>query len=84
MRLINLGDVNKKLLNIIIGSIGKLIAEIILYAFSDDIKMNNHPFILGINSGLGMTLTFVPLIILKCKTKNKDSNDENIIIQNNI
>ena len=82
MRLINLGDVNKKLLNIIIGSIGKLIAEIILYAFSDDIKMNNHPFILGINSGLGMTLTFIPLIILKCKTKNKDSNDENIIIQN--
>jgi hypothetical protein len=44
--------------------------------------MNNHPFILGINSGLGMTLTFIPLIILKCKTKNKDSNDENIIIQN--
>ena len=82
MRLINLGDVNKKLLNIIIGSIGKLIAEIILYAFSDDIKMNNHPFILGINSGLGMTLTFILLIILKCKTKNKDSNDENIIIQN--
>ena len=82
MKYISIGDVNYKLIYILIGGLAKLVAELILYFFADDIQMNNHPFILGINSGLGMTLTFIPLIILKCKTKNKDSNDENIIIQN--
>jgi len=71
MRYISLGDINKKLLYILVGSLSKLIAELILYFFTNDIKMDNHPFILGINSNLGMILAFIPDIIVKCSIKNK-------------
>ena len=40
------------------------------------IKMNDHPFILGINANLGMILAFIPDIILKCSIKKKILKDE--------
>ncbi len=76
MKYISLGDINKKLLFILAGGLSKLIAELILYFFTNDIKMDNHPFILGINSNLGMILAFIPDIILKCSIKKKILKDK--------
>ena len=45
MKYIGFGDVNKKLLYILLGGIGKLIAELILYFYGKDVKMTNHCFI---------------------------------------
>ena len=76
MKYISLGDINKKLLFILAGGLSKLIAELILYFYAKDIKMNDHPFILGINANLGMILAFIPDIILKCSIKKKILKDE--------
>ena len=80
MKLISLGDVNFKLIYILIGGLAKLVAELILYFFADDIQMNNHPFILGINAALGMILAFIPDLILKYKLKNKISKNDELIL----
>ena len=82
MKYISLGDVNKKLLFILAGGISKLVAELILYFFAKDVKMNNHLFILGINAGLGMSLAFIPNIILKYRMKASNDKAEKLIFQN--
>ena len=69
MKYIGFGDVNKKLLYILLGGIGKLIAELILYFYGKDVKMTKHCFILGINAGMGMLLAFIPHVIVKVKSK---------------
>ena len=42
--------------------------------------MNAHPFIVGLNSGLGMSLAFIPDLILKYKFKNKISKKDEMIL----
>ena len=71
MKLISLGDVNKNLIYILVGGISKLVAELILYFFANDVKMKRHPFILGINAGIGMMFAFIPDLIVKYKMKVK-------------
>ena len=80
MKLISLGDVNFKLIYILIGGLAKLVAELILYFFEGKIEMNNHPFILGINASLGMILAFIPDLILKSRLKNKITKEDEIIL----
>ena len=83
MKLITFGDVNFKLIYILIGGIAKLVAELILYFFADKIKMNNYPFVMGINAGFGMTLAFIPDMILKFKLNNRlTKNDEKLLLNN--
>ena len=83
MKLITFGDVNFKLIYILIGGIAKLVAELILYFFADKIKMNNYPFVMGINAGFGMTLAFIPDLILKCKLNNRLTKKDEILLLNN-
>ena len=84
MKYIGFGDVNKKLLYILLGGIGKLIAELILYFYGKDVKMTNHCFIIGINASMGMLLAFIPDIIVKYKIRKSNENieDEKIIMYN--
>ena len=84
MKYIGFGDVNKKLLYILLGGIGKLIAELILYFYGKDVKMTNHCFIIGINASMGMLLAFIPDIIVKYKIRKSNENieDEKIIMSN--
>ena len=84
MKYIGFGDVNKKLLYILLGGIGKLIAELILYFYGKDVKMTNHCFIIGINASMGMLLAFIPDIIVKYKIRKSNDNieDEKIIMYN--
>ena len=65
MKYISCGNFNKKLLFILVGGIGKLLSSLILFLFKEDVKMNQHCFIIRINSGFGMMLAFIPDIILK-------------------
>ena len=83
MKLISLGNVHFKLVYILFGGLAKLVAELILYFFADKIKMNTYPFIMGINAGLGMTLAFIPDLILKCKLGNKITKKDEKILYNN-
>ena len=72
MSLITFGIINKKVFFILFGGIGKILAELV-YKLPNEIE--KHPFYLGLASGLGMMLSFIPLIITKIKTKsilNKD------------
>ena len=65
MPFIGLGTINKKVLFAVFGGGFKLVANIILYR--TEVKMNSHPCILGINAGLGLSLSIIPLLILQIK-----------------
>ena len=80
MKLISLGDVNFKLIYILIGGLAKLVAELILYFFAKHVQMTEHPFILGINASLGMIFAVIPDLILKCRLKNKITTADEIIL----
>ena len=71
MAIISLGTINKKILFTIIGGCLKLIANIILY--HSDVKMNNHPCILGINAGIGLSLAFFPFLFIKLRSRNNNN-----------
>ena len=79
MKLITLGDVNFKLIYILIGGLAKLVAELILYFFEGKIEMNKHPFILGLNASLGMIFAFIPDLILKYRLNIKITKEDEII-----
>ena len=81
MKIISLGDVNFKLIYVLIGGFCKL-AQKLKFFFFDEIKLNAHPFIAGINAGLGMSLAFIPGLILKYKLNNRISIRDEMILFN--
>ena len=81
--IISFGDVNLKLIYILIGGLGKLVAELILYFFAQKIELSKHAFIMGINAGLGMTLAFIPDLILIHRLKNRINKKEEKVLFNN-
>jgi hypothetical protein len=62
MTFINAGVCNKRLFYPIIGGIFNLIVNIIIYLVPGDEEIIKHPFILGMNSGLGMSFSIIPFI----------------------
>ena len=62
MTCINAGVCNKRLFYPIIGGIFNLIVNIIIYLVPGDEEIIKHPFILGMNSGLGMSFSIIPFI----------------------
>ena len=74
MKYISCGKFNKKLLFILIGGIGKLLSSLILFLVKDESRMNQHCFMIGINSGFGMMIAFIPDIILKQKSKKRNKS----------
>ena len=82
--LISCGEINKYIIYVLIGGFGKILAEVI---YDVDREITKHPFYLGIASGLGMSLSLIPLIIFKIKTKNlirKSRKPENRIFNEQI
>ena len=80
MAILSLGAINKKILIAVFGGLFKLVANIILY--HSEVKMKTHPCILGINAGIGLSLSFFPyiyLLFLNCKTFKFDSNNDYLI-----
>ena len=71
--LISCGIINKNIIYILIGGMGKILAQLI-YKVDNEIK--NHPFYLGIASGLGMSLSLIPFIFVKKKSRNVILNEQ--------
>ena len=67
MSLIILGDLNKYIIFALLGGIAKCIAGTLLYEYDNELK--RFPFMLGLNAGLGMSLSIIPGIVLKIKNK---------------
>ena len=71
MKLINI-ECNKYLIFPLIGGFSGFIVNIIVHFFNDNIELKNHPFIIGINAGFGMSLSFFPYLCFeKCNKKQK-------------
>ena len=68
MAIMSLGRLNKNILFPLFAGISKCIStSLIRYG---EIKIHNHPLLLGINAGLAMSFAFIPLIITKIKMKS--------------
>jgi len=81
MAIISLGAINKKILFAVFGGCFKIIANIILYR--SEVKMKNHPCILGINAGLGLSLSFFPFLYLKLKNRKMNHSQSSTLITGN-
>ena len=73
--LISCGAINKNIIYIIIGGLGKIFAELI---YKLDNKITFHPFMIGLASAMGMCLSIIPYIFLIFKTRNLNKRNENI------
>ena len=67
MAIISFGNINKKILFAIFGGIFKLLSDLLIKFLrkSKKIEIREHPFILGINAGLGYCISFIPFLIFK-------------------
>ena len=63
MAIISCGECNN-MIYLIIGSVRKFVLNFILYLFPDGAELNKHPFILGINAGIGMSLAIIPYLFI--------------------
>jgi len=76
---ISCGNIDKNIIYIIVGGLSKLVAEIILY--DADIKINkDHPYLLGINSGLGLSLSLIPFIYITIQSRSQRRRNTSILI----
>ena len=87
MALIRFGEINKNIIYLLIGAISKFVANLIIYTYQNDIKLNHHPFLLGINAGFGMSLAIIPYLYILKYTKtpgnetlnNNNKNDDKYV-----
>lgn len=92
MKFISIGKCDKHLIYPLIGGISKFVVNLILYYFPDGAELNKHPFMLGINAGLGMSLAIIPFIYLERHNINQrkeifinnNKNLEELIKKNNL
>ena len=77
MKLISCGEWNSNMIFLIIGGVSKFVVNIILYLFPDGAVLNKHPFLLGINAGIGMSLAIIPYIIILKSYKRGKTNKLN-------
>ena len=79
MSIISLGKVNAKILIPILGGLIRLAYKYVINLNPKyDILLEN-PFIFCFYTSMGMMLAFIPLIILKIKSKKEINNNENDI-----
>ena len=77
MGCLSCGDINKHIIYVIIGGLGKIFAELI---YKVDNEIHLHPFYLGIASGLGMCLSIIPYIFLRMKTKSLRKSQKALLL----
>ena len=77
--LISKGHINKYIIFAIIAGVSKWFVSAMVYIFKDYAKYNEHPLIIGFNAGIGMSLSIIPLIIIKTKSHKKIKNDKLIL-----
>ena len=74
--LISKGHINKYILFAVIAGLSKCFVSVMVYIFREYAKYNEHPFIIGFNAGLGMSLSIIPLIIVKTKSHTDIKKDK--------
>ena len=63
--IINIGQIDKYIIFILLGGASQCICSIMLYVFKDIANYNQHTFIIGFNASIGMSFSFIPFIIEK-------------------
>ena len=79
--LISKGNVNKYIFFALIAGLSKFFVTLMVYIFPNYAAYNKHPLIIGFNAGLGMSLSIIPLIILKSKSHRERKNKNLKVIQ---
>ena len=81
---ISLGNIDKNIIFVLLGGLGKFFGGLIPQKFGDN--LNDHPLIIGINAGLGMSLSIIPLIFIKISSRKKSTetkiSEEKLIYTN--
>ena len=80
-RLISLGNINKYIIFAVIGGLSKCFVGIMLYIFKDYANYNKHPLIIGFNAGIGMSLSFIPFILVKLNSHRETKNNKAKFVQ---
>ena len=70
MKFLSLGDINKNIIPIIVGCIICFLSRL-LFRFSEDSELFNHPIISNILVQFSYIFTFIPFLIFKYRTNNK-------------
>ena len=73
--LISKGNVNKYIFFALIAGLSKFFVTLMVYIFPNYAAYNKHPLIIGFNAGLGMSLSIIPLIIVKTKSRREKKNN---------
>ena len=79
--LISLGNINKYIIFAVIGGLSKCFVGIMLYIFKDYANYNKHPLIIGFNAGIGMSLSFIPFILMKLNSHRATKNNKAKFVQ---
>jgi len=66
--LISKGNINKYIFFALLAGVSKCFVSTMLYVFGDYTNYNKHPIIIGFNAGIGMSLSIIPVIIVKLKS----------------
>ena len=66
-----MGTINKKILIAVLGGLIKFGGN--LFTFHSNIKIDSHPALLGLNSGMGLSLSVIPFLFLKIKNRKINS-----------
>ena len=74
--LISKGYINKYILFAFIAGLSKCFVSIMVFKFDKFANYNKHPLIIGFNAGIGMSLSIIPLIIVKTKSRRDKTNDK--------
>ena len=74
--LISKGHINKYFLFALLGGLSKCFVSAMVYIFREYAKYNKHPLIIGFNAGIGMSLSIIPLIIVKTKSHTDTKKDK--------
>ena len=79
---ISLGDINKYLFFPFVGGMVTLLFNLIIKKIDKELKQ--HPLIRGVNSGMGMSLSIIPFLIIKIRTKslNKEISKNLLVLEN--
>ena len=77
--LISKGHINKYIFFAVTAGVCKCFVTIMVYKFENYAKYNDHPLLMGFNAGIGMSLSIIPLIIIKTKShRDKKHNKLNL------
>ena len=79
--LISKGYINKYILFALIAGLSKCFVSIMVFKFDKFANYNKHPLIIGFNAGIGMSLSIIPLIIVKTKSRRDKKNDKSKVNQ---